>query len=64
MLSDAEYVEKVGTVCPKCQGDDITGGSVTIDGGGANQHIYCGNCDFEWFDLYRLEGYFNVEESC
>ena len=56
-LTNAEYVESAGTVCPYCKSEHITGGSVDIDGGIASQNVACYECDAEWTDHYRLVGY-------
>ncbi len=41
--------------CPVCDSDDIEGGSVEIDAGGATQEVSCKECDTEWTDIYKLD---------
>ena len=40
--------------CPYCGKDDIEGGSIEIDAGGASQEVSCLVCDEEWTDQYTL----------
>jgi hypothetical protein len=40
--------------CPKCAGDEIEGGSVTIEGQNAVQSCWCSSCDAAWTDIYAL----------
>lgn len=56
-LTPAEYVAKLGVVCPFCGSHDIEGGAVEIDGGIAYQPVSCLECDSEWTDTYALTGY-------
>ncbi len=49
-----EYLKAGGTRCPKCKSDDVDGGFVDVDSGGAWQHIVCNNCGAEWNDIYKL----------
>lgn len=50
------YVEKGGTRCPFCGSENITGGGVNIDAGGATQEVGCDDCGAEWADCYTLSG--------
>lgn len=59
LLNDAQYVAKQGLCCPSCQSTYIEGGSVNIEGGIATQDVGCTNCDAEWTDTYRLQGFTN-----
>ena len=63
-LSDAEYVEKGGSICPSCGSTNIcTTSSIEVDGGSAWQNCKCNGCDAEWNDVYSLKGYDNLERG-
>lgn len=63
-LSDAEYVEKGGSICPSCGSANIcTTSSMEVDGGSAWQNCKCNDCDAEWNDVYSLKGYDNLERG-
>ena len=51
------YVKKGGVECPFCGSNDIEGGEVAIDAGGATQEVSCLECGESWYDLYALTGY-------
>jgi len=51
-----KYIEKRGVHCPKCESQNIEGDSFDVDENGANQQMACIDCDFEWFDIYKLVG--------
>lgn len=55
--SSEEYVKAGGAKCPFCDSTDIQGHEVTIDEGKAYQPMGCNECDGEWTDTYKLEGY-------
>lgn len=59
-LSDKEYADVKGTVCPVCGSDDLDGGSVDIDAGTATQEVVCLECLSSWTDVYTLTGYADV----
>lgn len=63
MLTQREYLAKRGVVCPFCGSDDIEGGSVDIDAGGAFQSISCNTCGREWQDTYRLDGFLAYDKD-
>ncbi len=46
--------------CLNCDSDNIEGGSVNVDAGGAIQDIYCNDCGSSWSDLYKLDDVVNV----
>jgi len=50
------YLEGGGGRCPACGSEDITGGSVEIEGGHAHQEVDCVDCDATWRDVYTLSG--------
>ncbi len=59
LLNDAQYVANQGLCCPSCHCTDIEGGSVNISGVTAEQNVGCNNCNAEWTDTYRLQGFTN-----
>lgn len=54
-----EYI-KNPSLCPFCGSEDISGGSIEVDSGGAWQEVCCANCSNNWYDLYQLVGYKEV----
>jgi hypothetical protein len=56
-MTEAEYSGVGGNCCPFCRSENITGGSVEINNGGAYQTVGCDDCDKEWTDTYALTGY-------
>jgi hypothetical protein len=48
------YIKGGGDKCPKCESNNITGGHVEIDWNEAVQGVFCGDCEFEWDDVYIL----------
>lgn len=41
--------------CPFCESQDIEGGRIEVDDGGAYQSITCNDCESEWDDAYELD---------
>jgi len=61
-LTEKEYVNKLGLICPICQSGDIEAiDSVTVHIGCATQPFMCNVCDATWDDQYTLDGYGNLE---
>ena len=56
-MTQADYVARDGRCCPFCGSESIEGGSVEITDSGAEQDVTCLECDREWQDYYKLEGY-------
>ena len=56
-MTSQAYVKKGGGVCPLCQGNQIEGGYIEVDGSGASQEVSCQDCQAEWMDYYRLVSY-------
>jgi transposase-like protein len=54
------YLKADGVRCPYCRSDEIEGGHVDIDAGGASQRISCHACGRSWYDGYKLV---SVEEE-
>jgi Zn ribbon nucleic-acid-binding protein len=58
-MTNDEYIQEGGTVCPFCKSYDIQGQEVNIDAGSAWQDVSCNKCGHEWQDTYTLTGYAN-----
>jgi len=56
-MTNEEYVNSGGCCCPFCRSQDIEGGSVDVDAGGASQECWCKACDRSWVDSYVLANY-------
>lgn len=57
-LTEQEYIQKLGQVCPVCQAYDIrTDGEASFDDDYAWQSITCEDCNARWDDMYKLVGY-------
>lgn len=50
----ATYLATRGLLCPFCETDNIEGGSVEVNDGGAMQECNCADCGEEWTDIYKL----------
>lgn len=62
-LSDEEYVNKSGNVCPFCLNENIEAEKYAqIDGASASQEVICNDCGEEWVDVYELKGYEQTEK--
>lgn len=48
------YITKNASVCPICESDNISGGSIDMDSTFACQSVTCQDCDAEWTDIYHL----------
>lgn len=57
MLTDKEYVEKDGSVCPFCGSTKLEGGHFDAHAGGISQKIKCLSCERIWYDEYQLIGF-------
>ena len=56
-MTNAEYLDEGGTVCPFCKSHDIQGQEINIDAGSAWQDVNCNQCSQDWQDTYTLTGY-------
>lgn len=56
MKSGAQYVKEAGC-CPRCDSDQIEGGSIDVEGPVAWQRISCTACGLDYQDTYTLSGY-------
>jgi formate dehydrogenase maturation protein FdhE len=56
-LTDKEYVEHGGNMCPYCGQEDVVGGSFQFEGASLYQEVSCNICFKDWVDAYKLTGY-------
>ena len=62
-LTSGFYATIGGGQCPICRSEDIEGGNVTVETGGAWQTCSCNNCDHSWDDVYVLTGYTDLKNK-
>lgn len=43
--------------CPACGSDQVEGGSIEVNAGGAYQAVSCKDCQATWNEVYKLVGY-------
>ena len=51
------FVLSAATQCPNCGSQDLSFGSIDIDGQSAYQQASCQDCDAGFFAIYRLVGF-------
>jgi len=57
-LTEQEYIQELGQVCPICKSSDIrTDGNTDFDADYAWQRVNCKDCNTNWDDVYKLVGY-------
>lgn len=56
-MSQSQYLAKKGVHCPFCGSDEISGESINVDAGAAEQEVSCLVCGAQWTDTYLLAGY-------
>ena len=61
-MSQKEYKEVEGGVCPFCKSKDIEGDVIEIGKVGAYQIISCNSCSAIWEDNYKLSSYIVMQE--
>ena len=55
MITEKDYVEAEGVICPRCSSPEIeTTSQLTSSGTRAFQSVGCNSCDFMWDDVYEL----------
>jgi transposase-like protein len=58
MLTEEEYIDNGGVLCPYCKSKDIEAvGPVDLDGSYGVQRVVCSECEKEWSDCYTLTGF-------
>ena len=66
LMTDAEYVECQGLLCPKCRSEDIgpiSRPEMVADSPILVQEVKCDACDFRWTDEYCLTNFSYNEED-
>ena len=66
LMTDAEYVDVQGLLCPKCRSEDIgpiSRPEVVSDSPVIIQEIKCDGCGFIWADEYCLTNFSYNEED-
>jgi len=62
-LSVEEYLKRDGLACPACKSRCLDAiDFVQVDGAHAWQRVMCLTCSATWNDVFRLEGYSELEE--
>ena len=51
------FVTAAATQCPKCGSQDLSFGSIHIEGQSAYQKASCGDCEARFYSIYRLVGF-------
>ena len=61
-LSPEGYAQRDEPCCPRCQADSLHLSYTGLDCEGrlVTQQVVCLQCDAQWYDVYRLEGYSNL----
>ena len=64
-MTDLEYVDNEGLLCPYCGHDEVTGDSPQVDGMMVTLDVTCesGECRKQWSDRYALAGYDAPEKN-
>ena len=57
------YVAAGGTRCPCCGSEEVSGGRIEADAGGAWQDVDCTGCGRAWQDAYTLTGIDVLDEQ-
>ena len=62
-MTDREYRQHGGEICPNCQHEVVEGESVEVDGNVATQERRCSACGATWVGVYHLVGYADLAPS-
>ena len=54
-MNERAYLESGGSICPNCGSKNIEGAG-EIDWDGMARAVDCKDCDFGWWDIYKLAG--------
>jgi transposase-like protein len=49
-----DYITHDGAFCPYCESNQISGGSIDVEGAAAWQEITCNDCGKAWTDEFKL----------
>lgn len=62
MLTSTEYaVDRGGSVCPVCESEDISAGTLEVDGTQVWSTVTCAACESKWDDVFTLQYYTNLD---
>jgi transposase-like protein len=61
MLSEEQFIEEEGCVCPACGSHNLWFGDAHTECGGAFQSMSCEECKAEWTTHYTMTGYIFLE---
>lgn len=61
ILTDDEYKDAAVARCPVCRNEDLEYGDVDFSGKWISHEVMCNECDSEWYDVYLLQGYENLD---
>ena len=57
-MTNQEYAESGGAVCPCCGSDELEWGDLDAgDNGTVTQRVCCLECEADWLDRFVLAGY-------
>jgi hypothetical protein len=56
-MTDAEYLEEGGGLCPYCRSNQLEASDENFDGTTCEVVVRCHSCTETWFDHYELTGY-------
>lgn len=64
MLTEKEYVENGGVICPVCGNNGVEAPNRPQNDTVSEiyQEVQCSKCSATWVDVYTLSGYDNLEE--
>ena len=61
LISQKEYVDYKGSICPNCRSHNISAGDRESDCDTIWVNVECSNCGAYWTEYYTLSGYDNLE---
>lgn len=64
MMTNKQYMEHKGMVCPMCSSRQVAiNGELEVDGDTAWQAVTCTKCNYEWNDVWSLVGFEQPESE-
>ena len=61
ILTEKQYAEAGGIICPYCKSNSIEGGKAEFEGDTVYANVTCLDCEKEWTDQFTLTGYLEIE---
>ena len=61
LMTPEAYVKQYGGCCPACRSGQIEGDSFDYEAAQVWQRIRCLACSASWTDIYRLQGYEDLD---